>query len=297
MTFIPGRGSSNVRHTPVQALSDILRELKDFHRDEGLPGPLPTGASTETKQDSQITLATSMNGTLTSMLSSLNASQDLEILLVRDTGDSDVVVQQIREYDIDTGAFAAPIYQKVDGTTHTVIGPLEYLDASAVLNLILTELMLKADLTETQPVSATSLPLPTGAATEATLAIVETNTDYGTVVGGGAEATALRVTIANDSTGTVATTSALGTIGTGSSVADSATVVTLQALNINRISLKVFNNSSAILYVREGAGATTSAFTWKLFTDEAIVIDDYSGIVTGIWATAPGGNAQVTETT
>lgn len=35
---------------------------------------------------------------------------------------------------------------------------------------IIAELQLKADLTETQPVSAASLPLPTGAATEATLA-------------------------------------------------------------------------------------------------------------------------------
>lgn len=50
-------------------------------------------------------------------------------------------------------------------------------------------------------IDAASLPLPTGAATETTLATVETNTDYGTVVGGGVEATALRVTIANDSTG------------------------------------------------------------------------------------------------
>jgi hypothetical protein len=35
----------------------------------------------------------------------------------------------------------------------------------------------------------------------ASLVDIETNTDYGTVIGGGAEATALRVTIANDSTG------------------------------------------------------------------------------------------------
>lgn len=40
-------------------------------------------------------------------------------------------------------------------------------------------------------------------ATETTAATIETNTDYGTVTGGGVEATALRVTIANDSTGLV----------------------------------------------------------------------------------------------
>jgi hypothetical protein len=43
----------------------------------------------------------------------------------------------------------------------------------ATLSALLTELQAKADLTETQPVSAASLPLPTGAATEATLALLE----------------------------------------------------------------------------------------------------------------------------
>lgn len=42
------------------------------------------------------------------------------------------------------------------------------------LAALLTELALKADLTETQPVSAASLPLPTGAATETTLDAIKT---------------------------------------------------------------------------------------------------------------------------
>lgn len=44
------------------------------------------------------------------------------------------------------------------------------------LAAVLTELQLKADLTETQPVSAASLPLPTGAATETTLLTVASDT-------------------------------------------------------------------------------------------------------------------------
>jgi hypothetical protein len=46
-----------------------------------------------------------------------------------------------------------------------------------------------------------TVSLPTGAATQATLADVETNTDSLAVVGNGAAATAVRVTLANDSTG------------------------------------------------------------------------------------------------
>ena len=41
--------------------------------------------------------------------------------------------------------------------------------ANTKLDTLLTELQRKADLTETQPVSAVSLPLPSGASTEATL--------------------------------------------------------------------------------------------------------------------------------
>jgi hypothetical protein len=78
--------------------------------------------------------------TLAAILTAVTQNyEDLEIKLVRDTGDSDVVVQQIRAYDKQTDTWTTT-YEKVDGSAHTVIGPLEYLDASAVLNLILTEL-------------------------------------------------------------------------------------------------------------------------------------------------------------
>ena len=45
---------------------------------------------------------------------------------------------------------------------------------NTTLGTILTELQLKSDLSETQPVSAASLPLPSGASTEATLANADT---------------------------------------------------------------------------------------------------------------------------
>jgi len=65
-----------------------------------------------------------------------------------------------------------------DGTTELEIIPVtreaKVSDANAksVLDALLVELALKADLTETQPVSLASSPLPTGAATETTLAAV-----------------------------------------------------------------------------------------------------------------------------
>jgi hypothetical protein len=50
------------------------------------------------------------------------------------------------------------------------------LESGGNLSAILTELQLKADLSETQPVSLASLPLPTGAATEATLGKIASDT-------------------------------------------------------------------------------------------------------------------------
>lgn len=57
----------------------------------------------------------------------------------------------------------------------TAVESIEAVDFATEVTLaaLLTELQLKADLTETQPVSAASLPLPTGAAEEATLASLE----------------------------------------------------------------------------------------------------------------------------
>lgn len=88
----------------------------------------------------------------------------------------------------------------------------------------------------------------------------------------------------------------LGTSSPTVTVAASATTVTLIAANTSRKSVKIWNNSTAILYVKESAGAALTSFTYKLQQDEAVVIDDYNGIVTGVWASATG-DAQVTETT
>lgn len=77
---------------------------------------------------------------LGSLLSAIKAHQEMEIILVRDTGNSDVIVAQINEYDEETDTWSTS-YQNPDGTAYTITGPLEYMDASAVLNLILTELL------------------------------------------------------------------------------------------------------------------------------------------------------------
>lgn len=99
----------------IQAVTDICGWITTA------TGPT-TGLATE---------ATALN-----ILNAIVASgQDVEVLLVRDTGDSDKVLQQITDYINNT-----TVYKDVNGNIVVPVGPLEYLDPSAVLNLILTQL-------------------------------------------------------------------------------------------------------------------------------------------------------------
>ena len=105
----------------LMILGDVLTAIA------GVGGaPAPSGLATES--------------TLLSILNNMVASQDVEILLVRDTGNADQVVQQIREYGQGTGTWTT-IFEDVNGTAYAPTGPIVYLDPSAVLNLVLAELV------------------------------------------------------------------------------------------------------------------------------------------------------------
>ena len=129
--------------------------------------------------------------------------------------------------------------------------------------------------------------------------------------GGGTEATALRVTIANDSTGVVSVddngssltvdgtvTSNEGTVSSATlaNVASSASSVTLIASNASRKRFMIFNDSTENLYVKFGATASTSSFTVKILPDGYYEAPSpcYTGVVDGIWSSA-NGSARTTE--
>lgn len=132
--------------------------------------------------------ALATESTLISVLNAIVAAdQDIEILLVRDTGNADLVVQQITNYE--TGV-PVVTYKDVDGNPYVPVGPLEYLDPSAVMNLMLTELLdqgLTLDAIETellaQGLSLDALLIDTAnldvalstRATEATQLLVDAN--------------------------------------------------------------------------------------------------------------------------
>lgn len=82
-------------------------------------------------------------------------------------------------------------------------------------------------------------------------------------------------------------------------VAGSASSVTVLAANSNRKGAVIHNDSTAILYLKFGATASTTSFTYKLNggeTFETAMPVVYTGIIDGIWASATGA-ARVTELT
>ena len=94
------------------------------------------------------------------------------------------------------------------------------------------------------------------------------------------------------------TTSVTGT-ATLSSVASSASSVTILAANTARRGASIVNTSTAILYLRIGGGtatATTGHSVQMAANTYYEVPFGYTGAITGIWASA-NGQANVTEYT
>ena len=89
---------------------------------------------------------------------------------------------------------------------------------------------------------------------------------------------------------------------TTSSVAGSVSVQTLIASNANRLGGTVYNDSSAVLYIKLGPSASTSDFTALIASNSSGVGGyyeipfGYTGIVTGVWSSA-AGNARCGELT
>ena len=83
-------------------------------------------------------------------------------------------------------------------------------------------------------------------------------------------------------------------------VAVSAVSVTILAANAARRSFKVYNDSNnRELFLAYGAAATTTAFS-VLVPSKTLyesILDDYTGIIAGIWSAVGTGNAIITQVT
>lgn len=91
-----------------------------------------------------------------------------------------------------------------------------------------------------------------------------------------------------------------------SSVASSASNVTLLSANPARKDAVFFNDSTSVLYLKFGATATASSYTVQIAAGGfyelpksytgSNEVEIYRGIIDGIWASA-NGNCRITELT
>lgn len=151
----------------------------------------------------------------------------------------------------------------------------------------------------TQPVSAASLPLPTGAATAANQSTG--NNSLSSIDGKTPALTGGRVPVDGSGvtqpvSGTVATTVAVRT-PTTASVSSSASSVTILASNASRRGVSIANDSTATLRLSFSTPAT-SANAFIVMPPGSFLLLDQQLIVTnalyGIWSAANGA-AQITE--
>lgn len=200
-------------------------------------------------------------------------------------------LQSARMFDVDTGAGT----EYAIGTSIRLPGSGGSSAGGTSSNPLRTD----PTGTTTQPVSASSLPLPTGAATETTLGGVLTTTAFQARVntlGQKTSANSTPVVLASDQSSIPVTVGA-STTATRTDVASSATSVTVLALNASRKGATIFNDSTSIVYLKFGTTASATDFTAKLFPGDYYEIPfSFSGRIDGIWASA-NGSARVTELT
>lgn len=237
--------------------------------------PLPTNAAQETSGN-LATIAAKDFATQATLALIKTKTDNLDVLLSTRTKPSDTQL-------IDGSAHVQP----VSGTFFQATQPVSI---ATMPTTPVTGTFFQA----TQPISAVSLPLPTGAATEATLADIELDLDQFTF-----SSTRLLVDgsgVTQPVSGTVTATFPTSTTPTLSSVAGSASSVTILAANANRRVATVFNDSTSTLYLKYGSSASTSSFTVLLTANAYYELPQpvYTGILTGIWLVATG-NARVTE--
>ena len=87
-----------------------------------------------------------------------------------------------------------------------------------------------------------------------------------------------------------------GTTGAQTTVARSATSVTLLAAATTRKEAQIRNDSNNELYINFGATAVVGKGV-KLAKGDVLISDKYTGIITGIWSSAGAGNAEILQVT
>jgi hypothetical protein len=89
----------------------------------------------------------------------------------------------------------------------------------------------------------------------------------------------------------------IAAVATLANVADTGSSGTLLASNAARLAAILYNDSTVGCYVKYGATASATSFTYFLDAGESYREERYTGIIDGIWESDASGSMRVTELT
>lgn len=147
-----------------------------------------------------------------------------------------------------------------------------------------------------------TVSLPTGAATESTLSTLNGKV---TACNTGAVTISSALPAGTNNIGDVdvltlpAVVAATYSTSAVTSVVSAATSTSILASNVNRRMAIMVNDSDKNVYVKLGATASTTSFSYKLAPGQTLELSMpvYTGAIDAIWETSPTGSMRVTEIT
>lgn len=266
--------------------------------------PLPTGAATET------TLAARLaDATFTARVNTLGQKTMANSTPIVIASDQSAVPISAASLPLPTGAATSANQTTVNTQTTMVNDGTRTATIKAASTAAVatdTALVVAVSPNNTVPISAASLPLPTGAATSANQTTLGsqtskindgTNTAAVKAASTAAVAADPALVVAISPNNSVKATPPTSATSTTSQVSSSATVVTILASNVNRLGATIYNDSKKVMYMKLGATATATDHTTQLTQGAYYEVPfNYTGIITGLW-TAVDGAARVTELT
>jgi len=284
---------------------------------------LASGTATEAKQDIQITEAQTTNTkidevkvkqdtqitALNNLLIELQLKADLSetqpvsvASLPLPTGASTLLEQQTQSITLSN------IYAglgTVNASINTLLKPADTLAKVTAVDTITNPVSVTGTFYQaTQPVSASSLPLPSGASTEATLALIKAKTDNIDVLlstrtkPADIQLVSLSYVpthaVTQSGTWTVTSNEPQQSTASISRVSVTNASTTLKTSNSSRITLIIFNEGNQPIYVKYGSTASVTDYTIIIPSGQGYTVANYTGIVTAI-TSASTSNVQVTE--
>lgn len=155
----------------------------------------------------------------------------------------------------------------------------------------------------TQPISAASLPLPTGAATAANQAteiasLASIDAGIPAALGQTTMSASMPVVIASDQSAIPVTSPAASTAALTQVAVTTSSQVAL-ALNTARKGAIFFNGTNKTIYLAFAATASTTAFTYQMQQNSTVELANptYTGVISVIGASGVSGNLVITQLT